>query len=293
MIKRSHIRQFLALVDEGSFTRAAQRIRVTQPTVSAGIADLERLLGTQLFERAKGGVHLTKRGGAFLSRARDLEARFRQLDAFGEDQPAKMPQLRIGLIRTLPTRLVASFAQMFRDGWEPDFVEGTDYELRVALREERLDLALTILRTDEDEGRDYWQLLQEPYVMLAHTGHRLAGCRDVPPGDLAAEAMIARRSCEALRQTSRFFTRNGVRPRFTFRSTSDAYCLQLVKAGLGVTTAPISLMQSGMEVIDVEGYDLTRRLGVLIRPNVTSVESVRSILHNEVESLSALVNAAP
>ncbi|MXO61342.1 LysR family transcriptional regulator [Altererythrobacter salegens] len=292
MIKRSHIRQFLALVDEGSFTRAAQRLRVTQPTISAGIADLERLLGARLFQRDKGGVHVTERGGAFLPQARDLEARFRQAEAFGEDRPTSRAQLRVGVIGTVSTDMLGGVAQMLANGWECEFVENTDYELRAALNVGRIDLALTVLRPDDDEGRDSWQVLHEPYVMMACENHRLAGCRDVPPGDLAAEAMIARRSCEALRQTSRFFIRHGVRPRFAFRSANDAYCLQLVAAGLGITTAPISLIRSGMEVIDVTGYDLTRRLGILISPNASDSELLRSVLQQELETLSVLANVA-
>ena len=52
------------------------------------------------------------------------------------------------------------------------------------------------------------------------------------PEELAAEVMIARRSCEILEQTRRFFTRHQVRPRFSLPSESDERCLQMVAAGL-------------------------------------------------------------
>ncbi|MCB2067309.1 MAG: LysR family transcriptional regulator [Erythrobacter sp.] len=287
MIKRSHIRQFLALVDEGSFTRAAQRLRVTQPTISAGVADLERQLGARLFERDKGGVHMTERGGAFLPQARDLEARFRQAEMFGEDRPAVSAQLRVGVIPTLPAAMLGGLARMLATDWDVEFVDGTDYELRAALTAGRLDLALTVLRQDEDEARDLWHLFHEPYVMMACASHHLAGRSDVPPDDLAGEAMIARRSCEALRQTSRFFTRNGVRPRFTFKSANDAYCLQLVTAGVGITTAPLSLLTPEMRLIGVAGYDLSRRLGLLIGRDAPNVEHLRSVLQQGIEALVA------
>ena len=66
MIKRSHVRQFLAVVDAGSFTQAAARMRVTQPTLSLGIADLERLVGAQLIVRDRRHLRLTEAGGRFL-----------------------------------------------------------------------------------------------------------------------------------------------------------------------------------------------------------------------------------
>ena len=53
MITRTQIRQFLAVVDGGSFTRAAELINVTQPTLSTGVAELEKHLGTKLFIREK------------------------------------------------------------------------------------------------------------------------------------------------------------------------------------------------------------------------------------------------
>jgi len=81
--------------------------------------------------------------------------------------------------------------------------------------------------------------------------------------ELASEIMIARRSCEILEETSRFFTGAGVRPRFALRSDSDERCLSMVAAGLGITTAPASLAVAGTVAIDVTGYDFTRSVGLL------------------------------
>ena len=105
-------------------------------------------------------------------------------------------------------------------------------------------------------------LLDEPYTMLVPAAHPLAGRDKVAPEELAAEVMIARRSCEILDQTSRFFTRHQVRPRFSLRSESDERCLQMVAAGLGITTAPASLRQDGTVPLPVAGYDFRRRLGL-------------------------------
>ena len=102
--------------------------------------------------------------------------------------------------------------------------------------------------------------------LLVPVGHRLAGCGHVAAVDLAAEIMIARRSCEILEETSRFFTSAGVRPRFALRSDSDERCLAMVAAGLGITTAPASLMVAGTVAIDVAGYDFARTVGLLHDP---------------------------
>ena len=56
MLSRTQLRQFLAVVDTGNFTRAASSLNIAQPSLSAGIAELERQLGTRLFTRTAGGL---------------------------------------------------------------------------------------------------------------------------------------------------------------------------------------------------------------------------------------------
>jgi DNA-binding transcriptional LysR family regulator len=100
----------------------------------------------------------------------------------------------------------------------------------------------------------------------------------VAPEDLASEIMIARRACEILDDTSRFFTAAGVRPRFALRSDSDERCLAMVAAGLGITTAPVSLMVPGTVPIDVAGYAFRRSVGLLCDPAFARELAARELL---------------
>jgi DNA-binding transcriptional LysR family regulator len=127
-----------------------------------------------------------------------------------------------------------------------------------------------LLRSDETY-QSVIELVDEPYVMLVPANHHLAGLTSVQPEQLAAEVMIARRSCEILNETSRFFTRHQVRPRFSFRSDSDDRCIQMVAAGLGITTAPASLKVAGTFQLLVTGYDFRRRVGVRLGSNMDGV----------------------
>jgi molybdate transport repressor ModE-like protein len=72
MLEDNRIRIFLAVVDCGSFTAAAARLRITQPAVSQNIAELERILGVQLMERARGEITLTENGRRFEGYARQI-----------------------------------------------------------------------------------------------------------------------------------------------------------------------------------------------------------------------------
>lgn len=265
MIKRSHIRQFLAVVDAGSFTRAAQQIRVTQPALSTGVADLERLVGAPLFIRNRRQIRLTEAGGRFLPIARDLERGFRSADGFGRAEESDRPVLKLGTIRSVPGDFFQGVATLLSRDFALEISENSDSELRAAIHAGRLNMAIVPLRAGERDPHVV-PLYEEPMVMFVAADHPLAGQGEVSPEELAPETMIARRSCEFLDATSRFFTRHRVRPRFALRSDSDDRCLRMVAAGVGITTAPASLAIGGIVPIKVSGYDFRRELGLLIDP---------------------------
>jgi len=287
MIKRTHIRQFLAVVDAGSFTQAAQQIRVTQPALSTGVADLERLVGAQLFIRNRRKIRLTEAGGRFLPIARELERAFRAADGFGRDETATAPLLRIGAIRSAPgeflQRIVAEFARTF----SIEIVEGSDSELRTALASGRIQIALVPLKAGEGEG-EALALYEEPLVMLVARDHPLASRNEVSPEELAPETMIARRSCEFLDATSRFFTRHRVRPRFSLRSDSDDRCIRMVAAGIGITTAPLSLAGEGTVPLRVTGYDFRRELGLLFASDWSGLPDITRRLEAPLKAIDAI-----
>lgn len=259
MLKRTHLRQFLALVDRGSFTAAAAHLHITQPTLSAGIAELERSIGTALILRERRAIRLTEAGNRLLTHARAIEREFRLAEAGLTEAaaPAPIPPLRLGVLVSLSSAQVAALAM--RSGRALTMVEGSDGELRRRLSERQIDAALTLLRPGEEAP----VLIEEPYAMILPATHRLAGRARLCAEDVAGETMIARRSCEILAETSRWFTARGVRPRFVLRSPNDDRCLALVAAGAGVTTGPVSLAIAGTVAIPLEGYDFRRRIGWL------------------------------
>jgi DNA-binding transcriptional LysR family regulator len=287
MIKRAHIRQFLAVVDAGSFTQAALRIRVTQPALSTGIAELEKLVGTPLFIRNRRQIRLTEAGGRFLPIARDLERGFRAADSFGRADDRQAAELKLGVIRSASAELLQAIAAALRPGFAIELVENSDSELRAALGSGRLNMALVPLRTGE-RGDHVMPLYEEPLAMFIGSDHPLAGRIEVGPEELAAETMIARRSCEFLDATSRFFTRHGVRPRFALRSESDERCLRMVAAGVGITTAPVSFAIEGIVPLKVTGYDFRRELGLIADPAWSNLPEVETRLAHALETIAAI-----
>lgn len=280
------------MVDEGSFTLAAQRLRVTQPTLSTGIAELERLTGALLFLRERRKLRLTEAGGRFLPIARELERGFRAADQFGRAAPQPRPMLKIGLIRTISGAMLRPWMEEISSIASIKLIEGQDSELRAALADGRADLILSLLREGE-KGPHIFPQVDEPYHMFARPDHPLAGQGEIEPETLASEVMIARRNCELLDATSRFFAQRGVRPRFALRSEDDARCMQMVRAGLGITTAPASLAGDDLMILPVKSYHFSRRIGWTLGGSLQNDANLKESLARKFAAFSPLPKSLP
>jgi DNA-binding transcriptional LysR family regulator len=279
MIDRYLLRYFLAVVDRGTFSRAAQQVNVAQPTLSVGIAKLERELGTQLFQRSSQRVHLTEAGSRFAVHARRIENEFNLAESAVSDmQPSRT--LRLGALSTIPTNAIARFVEAAAPHQAEErleLVEGSERELLQRLARGRIDLALTIIRTDNDRF-EREPLYSEGYALAMPAAHPLAGQDPIPAEALADSTMIVRRHCEVLSETSRHFTERGVRPFFAFRSTNDDRTLALVKAGLGLTVMPDGYHLEGVAMPRLAGFDYRRDIGLLYAQHADALRHSKSPL---------------
>src|SRR5260370_30723798 len=106
MIDRYLVRYFRAVIDCGSFSKAAKQLNVAQPTLSVGIGKLERLLGASLFQRTSKRVHITDAGSRLAAHARRIENEFNLAEAAVVDmRPTRA--LRLGVISTYPMSQIA------------------------------------------------------------------------------------------------------------------------------------------------------------------------------------------
>lgn len=258
MLSRTQLRQFLAVVDCGSFTRAAATLSITQPSLSGGVAELERQLGTRLFIRERRRIRLTPAGNALLPLARSIERDFHEAERRVGNLLVPARPLRVGVLETLPLRWLERAVELYAGPDPLELTEGGERELQAALSTGSLDLAVSLV-PDNAPGA----LFREEYCLALPAGHALAGRDSVPPEAVAGETMMARRSCEVLAETSRYFTEHGVRPRFALRSGHDEKVMGFVRAGLGVTVAPRSLAGPGIAMVGLDGFDRHRTVGLV------------------------------
>ncbi|MBW6526162.1 LysR family transcriptional regulator [Sphingomonas sp. RHCKR7] len=265
MIDRYLLRYFLAVVDHGTFSRAASHCRVTQPTLSVGIAKLESLLGQPLFERSSRRVALTAAGARLAEHARRIEAGFVAAEQAVSDSPAAK-LIRLGVCATLPDGWVEEAlraAAPARDAGERlELVEGRAGELRAALDRGRVDAIVAPL----DSALPHRALFDEPYAMAFARDHRLARRASVEAEELAEEPMVVRRHCEMLAETSRFFTARGIRPFMAARTHSDARALAYVRAGLATTLLPACYADPALALVPLSGFDQRRMIALCFAP---------------------------
>jgi DNA-binding transcriptional LysR family regulator len=255
MIDRYLLRYFLAVVDHGNFSRAAQHCRVTQPTLSVGIAKLETSLGRPLFLRSNRRVELTAAGTRFAVHARRIEAEFAEAErAVLEDAPRRL--VRIGIVPTLPAAWIERAVAAARGtGERIELIEGRMRDLTPMLDRGRIDAILGPVSSQNDA------LFAEGYALALSADHPLAGRTEVGAEEVAGETMIVRRHCEALPEISRFFTARGVRPFMAARTTNDERALAYVRSGLGITVMPRCFAGDGIAMVTLTGFATTRSIG--------------------------------
>jgi DNA-binding transcriptional LysR family regulator len=188
-----HLRYFVAIAEESSFTRAAERLWVAQPGLSTQIRRLERELGIRLFSRHSRGVDLTAAGELFLERARIALAAAEDAQATGRDLTAGVVgSVRVGLSIVASSRVaplaLAAFAQE-RPAVEVTVFEAYGGSLVRDLRDRRLDAVYAAWSFAAHDLRAL-RLGGEPWVVVVGRRHPLAAEGPISATALAGHDIV-------------------------------------------------------------------------------------------------------
>ncbi|TCM45830.1 LysR family transcriptional regulator [Kribbella sp. VKM Ac-2568] len=266
-----HLRHFVALAEERSFTQAAARELIVQSGLSTSIRALEKEVGALLFVRGTRPVRLTAEGTALLPAARHtLDAAQAAQQAVQDAHGVLAGRLRIGALQTsghtLPfSSWLAEFA-LAHPRVDISVQQLPALQMLDLVADGRLDCALVSLIQDRPPGLEVVPLLAEPVVLIVARDHPLAAAGSVTLGDLAGERFVEPPAQWAIRVVvDDAFRAAGITRRIACEVNEWTMVLDLVAAGVGVTLAPT-------------GFDLAPRVAAAVRlVPLTGVELVRRI----------------
>jgi LysR family hydrogen peroxide-inducible transcriptional activator len=239
------LRYFVAAAETLSVTRAAERCRIAQPSLSQQIGRLERSLGTRLFDRLGRGIALNDAGKALLPRARRILAEVRETEANLQREAAEgaggAASLAIGAIPTMAPYLLPAAIKALRANHpecEPSIRESFTENLIELLLENQLDCAIMSTPV-EDDHLDVQVLGHEELVVAMPAAHALAKREQIGWGDLRAEPIVTLDEMHCLgKQIQGFCSVRSSATRVVCRTTQLATIFELVALGLGVSIVP-------------------------------------------------------
>jgi DNA-binding transcriptional LysR family regulator len=243
------IKYFVAVSDELSFTRAAQKLHVSQPPLSFQIASLETELGARLFDRTSRSVQLSEAGKAFLPHAQAVLARLDEAARHVQRVAAGLDgRVQVGLAGSHFFGPFPKFIAQFRSSRPAVQVvlqEMTPTEQLGALLDARLDVCVSRNAMDSDAHVSATLLWRDPVVVALPPGHALSGRKRLALGDLKDEDFVSLRldSSPFAGNLFKACVAHGFTPKIVQQVVQLPAALNLVAAGLGVALVPSSLAQ--------------------------------------------------
>jgi DNA-binding transcriptional LysR family regulator len=265
------LEQFVAVADEGTVTRAAERLWAAQSTVSAGIASLERSFGVRLFDRTGRQLVLTTAGVDLLPHARAvLQSLDRMRDLATATDAELRGRVRLGIFTSMDVVDLIGVLRTFRERHPLVAVElmtspsGTT-GLVQDLTSGRLDLAYCGLPV-VPAGITVEPLREMPFRVFVATDHRFAGRPSVSLAELADEPFIDTAHGFGNRVIlDQALERLGIRRRIVAEMNDMPAVVRFATAGLGVGVVPDSGVAHDGVAIDLEDDVDPLRVGLAMR----------------------------
>ncbi len=233
-----HLRALLALAEELNFTRAAERLHLTQQALSGQIRQLEQRVGTQLVQRDSHHVELTRAGKTLLDHARPLLAGAEHAILATRAAGTEADRLIVGYVAALTRRLVAPAFDHFyaaNPGAEVTVHFAGFLDALGGLRDGPADVAF-LYGEFEHDGIELRPLFSEPRGVALAADHPLAARTEISIEDFVAEPLVEVPVRDRIWSDFWMGTshRNGVPPRIGATVTTLDGLMEAIGAGLGV-----------------------------------------------------------
>ncbi|KQT13101.1 LysR family transcriptional regulator [Ramlibacter sp. Leaf400] len=244
-------RQFAAVAETLHFGRAAERLNMTQPPLTQGIAQLERLLGVRLFDRTKRSVQLTEAGAALLPEAQALLSRALALPAQARAAAqGEAGHLRLAFVSTVGFSLLPAWVRAYRaehPHTRLELVEATGDVQLPAIERGEIDAGFLLHSPGfAPAGLAHLRIAREPLVLALPEQHPLAVARNLSLARVMDEPLVLfpRRILPSLHDALfGLYHAAGREPRVAQEAIQMQTIVNLVSAGLGLAWVPESVRQ--------------------------------------------------
>lgn len=241
------LRYFVEVVRQQSFTRAAEKLFVTQPTISKMLRQLEDELACTLLIREGRKLHLTDSGQAVYQRGLSIIEEFRQLETEISDiNELKTGELRLGIPPMVGMQIagsISAFRQRY-PGIELKISEFGGLAGQQAVLSGSLDLALTALPLADDIQLNTLPLMSHPLCVLVPRHETWLQRSSIALAELAEHPILIYNEEFSLnRQLMRAFQRSGFTPQIAVRSGQWDFLAAMVQAGMGIAILPEPICQ--------------------------------------------------
>lgn len=249
----------ISVAETLSFRRAAERCNVSQPSLSAQLAQMEEALGVRLFERDRRRVLITSAGREVLDRAKEILQQADDLERIAKRSADPFDgRLRIGVIPTVSPYLLPRIAPALREAYPLLTLLWTEEKtaaLLDALESGALEAA--VIARETDIGDVEQELIgRDPFVLAIGKRHALAKTsKPVTANDIRDEDVLLLDDGHCFREQALAYCTRAKAHELEFRATSISTLAQIVAAGEGVTLLP-------RLSVDVEAA----RAGLKVRP---------------------------
>lgn len=194
MIDLKLFQQFIAVAEEASFRKAAERLHISQPPLSAAIQKLEASIGARLLDRTRQYVRLTAAGEAFLDEARrTLVQAAMALEVARGAAEGRHGTLRLAFLPSTALVIVPSLLRAFRDAYPKVHLllsSGNSGIQLERLKAGRIDVGIMVVPVHQTGGLRIQQLMLDSLVLAVPAAHPLAGRKRVKLGELAGESFV-------------------------------------------------------------------------------------------------------
>jgi DNA-binding transcriptional LysR family regulator len=277
---------FIAVAEEANFTRAAERVHISQSGVSAQIRQLERELGAELIDRSTRSAGLTAAGEAALEHARAVVASANAVrHAVGEVTDLIRGRLVVGMVigcTITPLFDALSAFHLAHPGVEISLLEDGSDRLIDGVRAGAIDLALIGTAVAAPDGLGALTIISERLVAAVPAGHPLAKKRRVTLSDVSAYPIVCMPQGTGIRTVfDQACAAQGIQPRIALQASAAGAIVDLAIRGLGVAILSESMAANFRDELNARMIDDVEIPALLALVwTTTQSPALRELLHH-------------